>query len=78
MNSVLNFPDQPQTGLSHVPMVYVKEKSVWEYKQIIRNLTKEKALTEDELNAFGSDGWELTGVFTHSVDVYFYFKRLAE
>jgi hypothetical protein len=78
MKSDFNFPNQAQTGPIHLPMVYVTEKSVWEYKQIIRNLAKEQALTEGELNALGSDGWELAGVFNDSPFVYFYFKRLAE
>ncbi|MFQ6113025.1 MAG: hypothetical protein ACE5NG_02925 [bacterium] len=78
MNSEFNFPGPPQAGLSHIPMVYVEERLVWEYKQIVRNLAKEKALTEEELNALGADGWELTGVFSDSPFVYFYFKRSAE
>ena len=78
MNGDFNVPTQPQAGPIHLPMVYVTEKVRWEYKQIIRNLAKEEALTEDELNALGTDGWELTGVFSDAPFVYFYFKRLAE
>jgi len=76
MNGEFSFPPQPQGGLIPPPIVYVKEKTVWEYKQLIRNLAKEKAPAEDELNALGADGWELAGVFTDSPFVYFYFKRL--
>lgn len=68
---------QFQTGLNYTPMVYVSEQSIWEYKQIVRNLAKEQALTEDDLNELGADGWELTGVFSDSPFVYFYFKRLT-
>lgn len=69
---------QFQGAPNYVPMVYVSEQSVWEYKQIVRNLAKEQALTEDDLNELGADGWELTGVFSDSPFVYFYFKRLKE
>lgn len=68
---------QSQAGPNCVPMVYVSEQSIWEYKQIIRNLAKEQALTEADLNELGAEGWELTGVFSDSPFVYFYFKRLT-
>jgi hypothetical protein len=56
----------------------MKEKYIWKYKQLVRNLAKETAPTEDELNVLGAEGWELTGMFTDSPFVYLYFKRLAE
>ena len=77
MNNNLNFSDQVQSGLVQSPIVYVEENPAWEYKQLVRNLAKEKAPSEDELNALGADGWELAGIFTDSPFVYFYFKRLA-
>lgn len=79
MNGHFNVPPQPpvQSGAVHLPVVYVSEASAWEYKQIIRNLAKEQAMTEDELNALGTDGWELAGVFTDSPFAYFYFKRIV-
>jgi hypothetical protein len=77
MNNNLNFSDQVQSGLVQSPIVYVEENPAWEYKQLVRNLAKEKAPSEDELNALGTDGWELAGIFTDSPFVYFYFKRLA-
>jgi len=75
MNTAL-IPNAPQSGMLPPPIVYVKEKTVWEYKQLVCNLAKENAPGEDELNALGADGWELAGVFTDSPFVYFYFKRL--
>jgi hypothetical protein len=78
MNNALNFPNQLQGEFIQPPIVYVKEKPIWEYKQLVRNLTQEKAPTEDELNGLGADSWELVGVFADSPFVYFYFKRLAE
>ncbi|MEJ2560955.1 MAG: hypothetical protein P8186_32995 [Anaerolineae bacterium] len=59
-------------------MVDVKDKPAWEYKQLVRNLAKEKAPAEDELNTLGAEGWELAGLFTDLTYVYFYFKRLEE
>ena len=77
MNHNMLIPDPSQGGLIHAPMVYVKTQLKWEHKQLVRNLAKETAPTEDELTAIGADGWELAGVFTDSPFVYFYFKRLG-
>jgi hypothetical protein len=60
------------------PMVYVEKKLKWEYKQIVRNLKKEKPLDDAELNALGVEGWEMTGVAQHASNIYFYFKRMVE
>jgi hypothetical protein len=70
-------PDPSQSGAIHTPMLYVKAQPRWEYKQLVRNLAKDSAPTEDELTAIGADGWELAGVFSDSPFVYFYFKRLG-
>ena len=67
-----------ESGLTHSPVVYVKEKTMWEYKQVIRSLAEEETLTEDELNVLGNDGWELAGILAATPLVHFYFKRLAE
>jgi hypothetical protein len=77
MNSTLIFPTQPQGEIIQPPIVYVKEKPVWDYKQLARNLAEEKVPAEDELNALGADGWELVAIFNDPPFVYFYFKRLA-
>jgi hypothetical protein len=61
-----------------VPIVYVKEKPAWTYRQLVRDLANESAPTEKELNMLGADGWELAGVFVRSTALYFYFKRLAD
>jgi hypothetical protein len=80
MNNKMIFPPQPgNTPIQPpTPIVYVKEKHIWKYKQLVRNLAKETAPTEDELNVLGAEGWELAGMFTDSPFVYLYFKRLAE
>ena len=57
-------------------MVYVNEKVVWEYKLLTRNLSKENAPAEQELNELGKDGWELVGVVNDSRLAYLYFKRV--
>jgi hypothetical protein len=77
MSNTLNLPNQISGGLIQPPIVYVDEEVVWEYKQLVRNLAKENAPTEEDLNKLGAEGWELAGVFSDSPFVYFYFKRLA-
>ena len=71
---------QPPTpgGSIQPPIIYVSDEAAWEYKQLIRNLAKEDAPTEAELNQLGADGWELAGIFSDSPFVYFYFKRLKD
>jgi len=54
------------------PMVYIAEKTVWEYKQIKRDLSQGTMPTEDELNAFGKDGWELVSVLNHAGSLFLY------
>jgi len=77
MNHRLNFP--AQSGPAPLtPIVYVKDKTVWEYKLLTRNLSKEEAPSEEELNKIGKEGWELAGVFNDPPFVYFYFKRLKD
>jgi hypothetical protein len=76
MSHRFNFPTSPTTPIT--PMVYVKEKTVWEYKLLSRNLAKEETPSEEELNKLGKEGWELAGIFTDSPFVRFYFKRLKD
>ena len=84
MNSASRFPEPPQPPQPspnpqvNPPMIYVKESQTWKYKQIVRDLTTEKALTEDELNKLGAEGWELAGTLMQNTVAYFYFKRLIE
>ena len=54
------------------PMVYVHDKTVWQYKVLTRDLVP----SEEELNALGKEGWELAAVLTHHGAVHFYFKRI--
>lgn len=70
-------PPLPEAPPVAAPMIYVQKRVHWEYKQLVRNLSKEATLTTDELNALGQEGWELTGVTTDAPLVYFYFKRLS-
>jgi len=76
MSHRINFPGSPAAPIT--PMVHVKDKTVWQYKLLTRNLSKEEAPSESELNALGKEGWELAGVFTDSPFVHFYFKRLKD
>lgn len=70
-------PPRPASPPPQPPMVYVRDEPEWQYKQLVRNLSKQDAPGENELNALGKDGWELTAIFTDSPLVYFYFKRLV-
>ena len=72
-------PREPQQNEPiRPPMIYIERQLKWEYKQIIRNLKKEKPLDEAELNSLGDDGWELTGIAQQPPMTYFYFKRQIE
>jgi hypothetical protein len=77
MNRTILPPYEPKKPV-RPPMVYVEKKLKWEYKQIVRNLKKEKPLDDAELNALGAEGWEMSGVAQHSTNIYFYFKRSVE
>lgn len=63
---------------AHLPMIYVTEKVVWQYKHLVWNLSESGAPTEEELNSFGEEGWELAGVFQEKDTIHFYFKRPKE
>jgi hypothetical protein len=52
--------------------------SYWEYELFTRNLSKEEAPSEEELNKLGKEAWELAGLFTDSRFVHFYFKRMKD
>lgn len=64
------------TPLPPLPRVYVQEDVAWEYRVVTRNLAKQDAPSEAELNTLGADGWELAGLFSDSPFLYLYFKRL--
>jgi hypothetical protein len=79
MNHSIIPPHEPKRPEPvHPPMIYVKESLKWEYKQITRNLKKESPLSEEELNALGAEGWEMSGVAQQPPVAYYYFKRLVE
>jgi hypothetical protein len=63
-------PQQPQLPHVQPPMVYVYEKQQWEYKVVVQN-----ALSEEQLNALGAEGWELVGVVALPPTTQFYLKR---
>ena len=71
-------PREPQHEPVRPPMIYIEKSLKWEYKQIVRNIKKEKLLDEAELNALGVDGWEMTGIAQQPPLTYFYFKRQIE
>ena len=56
------------------PMVYVAP--VWEYRHLQRPVVgAAPPLSEEELNALGAEGWELTAVIPGPAGVHCYFKR---
>lgn len=58
------------------PMVYVA--TVWEYRHLHRALEGDAPpIAEDELNALGAEGWELTAVLPAPSGVHVYLKRAA-
>jgi hypothetical protein len=72
---LIRLTDPPQPAKSQLPrvqppIVYVYEKQRWEYKVIVQN-----AVSEEELNALGAEGWELVGVVALPETTQFYFKR---
>jgi hypothetical protein len=79
MNRMILPPYEPKPSQpARAPMIYVKQATRWEYKQIVRNLKKEGSLDEAELNELGEEGWEMTGVAQQPPLAYFYFKRQVE
>lgn len=67
-------PGWPTSGESRIdpPVVHLEPR--WEYKTIVRQ-AGDGPLSEAELNEFGSEHWELTGVVSAGTQVHFYFKR---
>jgi hypothetical protein len=56
------------------PMVYVAP--VWEYKHLYRAVEGDTPpVSEEELNALGAEGWELSGLIAGPTGVHLYFKR---
>jgi hypothetical protein len=58
-------------------MVYVREVTKWEYQVVTRQLVDNGLMTAPELNARGSEGWELIGLVATAHQTFYYFKRLA-
>jgi hypothetical protein len=71
-------PKQPPRPASPAPaaapMIYVHERPEWEYSIVTK--AENALLTEEELNNFGKDGWELTGVTAFRGQVQLVFKRM--
>jgi hypothetical protein len=70
-----NFPNPPSPA-PITPMVYVRDKTVWQSKVVTRELAR--PLDEEDLNALGKEGWELAAVLSHSGAAHFYFKRMKD
>jgi hypothetical protein len=72
------FPDQPIQRPTTTPIVYVTERTRWEYKQIVRPFSENNLPSEEELNQLGNDSWELVATLNSSGFLYLYFKRLKD
>lgn len=68
-------PRPSETQGTHVEPPWLPIESRWEYQDLVRDLESSELPTETELNAPGSDGWELFGTVSHGRLVHFYFKR---
>ena len=66
-------PAAPFTAALPMPMVHVVP--TWTYRHVQCPLAELAALNENELDALGADGWELTGVVVESATVHFFYKR---
>lgn len=68
------FQPQPRKSPAGSQMVYVYERPRWEYRTLLKS-SDDAPLTEQDLNSFGADGWELVGVVALSGKVQLFFKR---
>lgn len=66
-------PDRPLGIPVHPPVVYVAPS--WEYKHVVRELARDGAPGEAELDALGAEGWELAAAITQGGSAHLYFKR---
>lgn len=66
----------PSGPAAHTPMVYVRDRTVWQYKVVSRDVPLSPS--EEELNALGKQGWELTAVLAQGSVARFYFKRMKD
>ncbi|MDX1686927.1 MAG: hypothetical protein R3248_03000 [Candidatus Promineifilaceae bacterium] len=69
-------PEQPPQPAS-TPVIYVRERVVWEYKEVVRDLDQEGMPDEEALNRLGEEGWELSAAFVHAGRACYLFKRVA-
>ncbi len=69
-------PQQPPPPYAAPPTVFVYERQTWEYKIVRKMIADEGLLAEDELNALGASGWELSGVVALAGEATFVFKRV--
>jgi hypothetical protein len=63
-------PEKPQLPRVQPPKIYVYDKQRWESKVMVQS-----TVSEEELNALGTEGWELVGVVALPETTRFYFKR---
>jgi hypothetical protein len=69
-------PQEPQRPHVQPPTVFVYERQAWEYKVLLKDASDDSARTQEELNEFGRDGWELVAIVPVPNGVQLYLKRL--
>ena len=67
-------PGWPISRESRIDPPFVAVEPRWEYKEVVREVA-EGLPSEAELNALGTDRWELAGTVPAGARVHFYFKR---
>ena len=75
MNQRFNLPNSPAPI---APMVYVKDRTIWQYRVLTGESPDKDKVDEQKLNELGREGWELAATLIHNGSVHFYFKRVKE
>ena len=68
-------PPPPFAPGAALPMPMVHVVPAWSYRHVQRPLAELGVLSESELNDFGAEGWELTGMVVEGATVHFFYKR---
>ena len=72
------FGEEKSGAAMPVPVVYVEDKTTFEFKQIVHDLDANPDEPDmDELTALGAEGWHIAGVATVSSRLIIYMQRLV-
>jgi len=62
--------------LAPQPTIYLEREIIWEYKIVDYRNDDAAALTNEMLDRYGAQGWELSGTLSLNESIRFFFKRL--